>query len=144
MGANPGKWGWGAIHTAAFVHPVTTRSRFLEMLYDVGPIGLAGSDDTINQGGWSAAHAFQVVDGVSLTQISDMTHPPQLLGISPMGASAHFFSAHYKDQMVVWAKGRSLRDPVEQTDIKLTGLSAVVFLPGRTEKISHADTHAVK
>jgi penicillin amidase len=144
LGGNPAKWEWGAIHTVSFVHPAATRSRFLEMLYDVGPIGLAGSGDTINLAGWSAAHAFQVIDGVSLRNVSDMTHPPKLLGITPMGASAHFFSPHYKDQTAVWAKGRSLPDPIERTNIKLTGLSAVVFLPSRPEKTAQAAMQVVK
>jgi len=136
MGSNPTKWEWGSIHSVGFVHPVTTRSRFLEMLYDFGPIALSGSEDTIDLAGWSPAHPFQVMDGVSLRQISDMTHPPELLGISPMGISAHFFSGHYKDQTAVWVKGRAFRDPLERTDIKQNALNGVVFLPGRPEKLS--------
>ncbi len=136
MGSNPTKWEWGSIHSVGFVHPVPTRSRFLEMLYDFGPIALSGSEDTIDLAGWSPAHPFQVMDGVSLRQISDMTHPPELLGISPMGISAHFFSGHYKDQTAVWIKGRAFRDPLERTDIKQNALNGVVFLPGRPEKLS--------
>jgi penicillin amidase len=136
MGSNPLTWKWGSLHAAEFVHPVTMRSRFLEMLYDVGPVDMAGSGDTIDLAGWSHAHPFHVVDAVSLRQISDMTHPPELVGISPMGTSAHFFSPHYKDQTQAWAKGRFFREPIEQSDIRQAGSSVVVFLPGRAEKVS--------
>lgn len=136
MGSNPEKWQWGEIHTTTFVHPLTTRSRFLEMLYQVGPVSLPGSGDTIDLAGWSQVHPFHVLDGVSLRQISDMTHPPEMVAMSPMGSSAHFFSTHYKDQTQAWAKGRVVREPIERTDIKQNAMSAVIFLPGRMEKIS--------
>ena len=127
MGADPKKWKWGRIHKTEFRHPLTARSRFLETLYNVGPVSVSGSDDTINFAGWSPARPFQVVDGVSLRQIADMTEPPQAFGISPLGSSSHFFSAHYKDQTAAWLGGRSYPDPILTADIRKTGLSAVLF-----------------
>jgi len=136
IGSNPEKWQWGDIHTTTFVHPLTTRSRFLEMLYQVGPVALPGSGDTIDLAGWSQVHPFHVLEGVALRQISDMTHPPEMVAMSPMGSSAHFFSTHYKDQTQAWLKGRAVREPIEPADIKQNAMSAVIFLPVRTEKLS--------
>jgi penicillin amidase len=136
MGDNPEEWKWGQIHTTVFRHPLTARSRFLEMLYHVGPISMPGSADSINYAGWSAIHPFEVLGGVSLRQIAEMTHPPELTGISPMGSSAHFFSIHYKDQTPAWAKGRSFREPVVRADIRQSGFNAVLFRPGQKRKIS--------
>jgi penicillin amidase len=127
MGDQPSKWQWGDIHTTEFRHPLTSRSRFLEALYHVGPVPFNGSDDTIDFAGWSPSHPFNVVVGVSLRQIADMTDPPQLFGISPMGASAHFFSSHYKDQTSAWLNGRFFRDPVQTADIRKNGFSPVLF-----------------
>jgi len=127
MAADPKKWKWGQMHKTEFRHPLTARSRFLEALYNVGPVFASGADDTINFSGWSAAHPFQVVEGVSLRQIADMTDPPQVFGISPLGSSSHFFSAHYKDQTAAWLKGRSYRDPVQSPDIRKNGFNAVLF-----------------
>ncbi|MFH1112876.1 MAG: penicillin acylase family protein [Pseudomonadota bacterium] len=127
MGNDPSKWAWGRIHSAEFRHPLTSRSRFLEALYHVGPVPLKGSGDTIDFAGWYPSHPFTVTAGVSLTQIADMTDPPQVFGISPMGVSAHFFSSHYKDLTGVWLQGRSFRDPVETADIRKGGFSQVLF-----------------
>lgn len=127
MGAEPMKWKWAQIHKAEFRHPLTARSRFLEALYNVGPLSTSGSDDTINLAGWSALHPFRVVAGVSLRQIADMTEPPQLFGISPLGSSSHFFSAHYKDQTTAWLNGRSYADPIHSSDIRKNGFNAVLF-----------------
>jgi len=136
MGSDPSEWKWGDVHKAVFRHPLTARSRFLELLYHVGPVSMAGAGDTIDLAGWFPSHPFLVRDGVSLKQISDMTHPPELVGITPMGTSAHFFSTHYKDQMSAWAQGRYYRDPIVKADITQTGMSAVLFRPGTRGRVS--------
>jgi penicillin G amidase len=129
MGSDPKKWKWGEIHTAEFRHPLAVRSKFLEALYQVGPIPISGASDTINFAGWSQAHPFHVPAGMSLRQVVDMTQPAQVAGASPMGASAHFFSAHYKDQTRAWLSGRSFRDPVQTADIRKSGFNTVIFKP---------------
>lgn len=132
LGSDPRKWKWGDIHRVEFRHPLTTRSRFLETLYNVGPASMPGSDDSINFAGWSVAHPFNVVEGVSLRHIGEMTDPPQAYGISPLGASAHFFSTHYKDQTSLWLSGRLFSDPIQTADIRKSGFNAVLFksVPG--------------
>lgn len=136
IGDDPSRWQWGDIHTTEFRHPLTARSRFLEALYHVGPVPFKGSEDTIDFAGWSPSHPFNVVDGVSLRVIADMTDPPQVFGISPMGVSAHFFSSHYKDQTTAWANGRSFRDPIQMADIRKNGFSPVLFKPRNAGTIS--------
>lgn len=136
MGEDPAKWKWGEIHTTLFRHPLTARSRFLEALYHVGPVPFEGSVDTIDFAGWSLSAPFGVREGVSLREIADMTDPPQIFAISPMGSSAHFFSSHYKDQTGPWSRGRSFKDPVQRSQIQESGLSTVVFKPGRPGAVS--------
>jgi penicillin G amidase len=127
MAVEPKKWQWGEIHKTEFLHPLAVRSRFLEALYDVGPVSLPGSNDTINYAGWSQTHAFNIQNAVTLRQISDMTQPPELFCVSPMGSSAHFFSTHYKDQTSAWLAGRSSREPIQTTDIRKSGFNPVLF-----------------
>jgi penicillin amidase len=129
MGRNPKKWQWGKILRAELRHPLTERSRFLEVLYDVGPISYRGSGDTVDYSGWSMSHPFRLLEGVSLKQIADMTEPPQVSEISPLGVSGHFFSPHYKDQTREWLQGRLLRDTFAAGDIQKRGSSTVVFRP---------------
>ncbi len=129
MGGDLRKWKWGDINTEVFRHPIASRSRFLESLYQVGPVHPSGSWDSINLAGWSFSNPFAVLDGVSLRQIADMTEPPQVYSASPLGSSAHFFSSHYKDQTPTWLGGRSFRDPVQTADIKKDGANTVLFKP---------------
>jgi len=136
MGSDPKKWRWGKIHTTEFRHPIAMRSKFLEALYQVGPIPVSGSSDTINFAGWSQVHPFHVTAGTSLRQVIDMTQPPYVAGASPMGTSAHFFSTHYKDQTRTWMGGRSFRDPVETADIRKSGFNTVLFKPVPSGSIS--------
>jgi penicillin amidase len=127
MGPKLAEWRWGEIHKIQFHHPIAVRSRFLEALYDVGPMGVSGSFDTIAQSGWSHARPFYVQDSISLSQITDMTQPPGLFCLTHMGASAHFFSSHYKDQISAWLAGRYFREPTDATDIRKSGFDPVVF-----------------
>ncbi len=136
MGSDPAKWKWGDVHGLVFRHALTIRSRFLELLYHVGPVSLSGSLDTIDLAGWSPRQPFYVIDGVSLRQICDMTHPPEIAGMSPVGSSGHFFSPHYKDRTRSWAEGGSFREPVERADIRQSGFSSVLFKPAKKTEIS--------
>jgi len=127
MGASVALWKWGDVHTTVFRHPLATRSRFLESLYYVGPIALPGAQDTVNFAGWSLSHPFSVFEGVSFRQITDMTDPPQVFDVNPLGSSGHFFSTHYKDQTLAWAGGRSFREPIDGNDIRKSGAATVLF-----------------
>ena len=129
MGNAPKKWKWGDIHEAEFRHPIATKSRFLEGVYNVGPISLSGGWDTINYSGWSFAGPFRTVEGVSLREVRDMTEPPQGFGITYMGSSAHFFSGHYKDLTTPWLAGRMYRDPAITNDPGKDGANSVLFRP---------------
>jgi penicillin G amidase len=136
MGSTPARWGWGEIHSTVFVHPLAIRSRFLKMLYTVGPIGISGSADTINFAGWSQANPIAVREGVTLRHISDMTDPPQLFAVSPLGSSAHFFSAQYKNQTRAWVDGRGYRESIRLTEVSADNSNAVFFKPQPTGPLS--------
>lgn len=136
IGDRPARWKWGEIHATMFRHPVSARSRFLEALYHVGPFPTSGSWDTINYSGWSMAHPFWVTDGVSLRQYTDMGQPPLVFAVSPLGSSAHFFSAHYKDQTSAWLTGRSLLDPLHLADISKEAGNTVIFKPSGPGPVS--------
>ncbi len=138
MGPEQKKWSWGAVHVAEFRHALTDRSRFLELLYDVGPLSIGGGADTVDIAAWSKIHPFRVVEGVSLRQVADMTVPPRVFAAMPMGTSAHFFSSHYKDQTPAWLEGRAFQEPVHRADIAKSGFNTVIFRAGDRNKISSA------
>jgi penicillin G amidase len=128
-GADVAKWQWGELHQTVFRHPIAARSRFLEALYHVGPVRMPGSDDSIQFAASSEVQPFRVLEGVSLRQVAEMTDPPQVFAVAPMGSSAHFFSTHYKGDTRAWLEGRFFQDPVDATDIRKTGGNSVLFKP---------------
>ncbi len=136
VGSDPAKWKWGDIHSAIFVHPLAVPSRFLESLYQVGPIGLSGAADTVNYAAWSSANPFVVREGVTLRQIADMTAPPQLFAVSPLGSSAHFFSTQYKNQTPAWLDGRAFQDVTLLGDLSRSNHDTIVFKPQNAGSIS--------
>lgn len=112
FGEDPALWAWGDVHRAVFYHPLTNRSKMLEMVYDVGPLKIGGSSDTVDFTAWSTSNPFTVFEGVTLRHVADMTNPPQVFGVSPLGISAHFFSQHYKDQTSAWLNNRAFPEPI--------------------------------
>jgi penicillin amidase len=132
MSDDPSAWKLGTIHKALFRHPLTTRSRFLELVLNVGPTPAPGAPDAVDFVKTSPVAPYYAVSGVSLRYISEMTDPPQMFAVSPPGISAHFFSAHYKDQTQAWLNGRSFRDPLVKADIRKSGISSVLFRAGDT------------
>lgn len=127
IGSNPGNWRWDIIHTTILRHPLASHSRLWELVYNVGPLRLEGSDDTINYASWSFVDPFKVRAGVTLRQTAQMLSPPDLMAVSPMGGSAHFFSGHYKDQISDWLAGHLHRDPTQISEIRRHGFDAALF-----------------
>ncbi len=127
MGSTPNDWQWAKLSSTVFRHPLTSHSRLWELVYNVGPIKMEGSDDTINYSAWSFSEPFKVTAAVTLRQTAQMISPPDLMAISPMGVSGHFFSGHYKDQMENWLSARLFRDPIQKSDIRKHGFDTALF-----------------
>jgi penicillin amidase len=134
MDDDPTKWKWGDIHRATFRHPLTSRSKFLELLYQVGPISMDGSWSTVGLSGWSQANPFATREGVSFMQIAETTQPRRVFAVGHMGASGHFFSGHYKDQTEAWTKGRLSKEPLLSSEIREKGFNTVLFKAAGVDK----------
>ncbi len=134
MGSDPSKWKWGNVHKAVFLHPIAARSRFLELLYQVGPVAMAGFGDSVAYSGWAYTQGAALSEGVSFAQVAETGLPPSVFSMSPLGISGHFFSGHYKDQTQAWLSGKLFRDPVEGADIRRSGMTAVKFKMRRVNK----------
>ncbi|MEW6349569.1 MAG: penicillin acylase family protein [Thermodesulfobacteriota bacterium] len=133
MGSDPAKWKWGNVHKVVFPHPIAARSRFLELLYQVGPVTTAGFGDSLAYARWGSAGG-RLSEGISFAQIADTGQPPSVFSMGPLGISGHFFSGHYKDQTQAWLSGKLFRDPVEGADIRRSGMTAVKFKVRRVNK----------
>ncbi len=134
FGPDMKKWKWGSAHTAEFRHPVAGKSRFLEDIYNVGPVALSGARDTINYTSWSIQRPFEVTEGVTLKEVYDLTNPPQEYGVSSLGSSAHFFSGNYKDQTAAWLSGRLFRYPLDASEVRKNSSGAVLLRPDPKRK----------
>lgn len=129
LGDEPEKWRWGRLHTVEFQHPLAARSGLFGVLFDVGPLPVSGSWDTVKASNWSPTNFFRETSGCSLTQIVEMSPKPVLLSSVPLGNSSHFFSSSYRNQVTIWQKGRLSSCPVMPEEHSLNGYHAIVFAP---------------
>ncbi len=136
MGDSIKRWKLGDMRSLRLNHPLASRSRFLESLYNVGPVSLNGGWDAINYADSVGPYRREITEGVTLKEVKEMTDPPQGYGVSSLGSSAHFFSSNYKDQIGLWLGGRLTRDPMFGHEPGRSATNTVLFKPTTAPKFS--------
>jgi len=97
------QWDWSDLHASPLRNP-TLSGR----LFDRGPVGLDGSNDTIEATSWDAARGYAAVTAPAARLVMDMGNPDESRWIVATGASGHTFADSYTDQADLWASGRDL------------------------------------
>ena len=124
-GYDMGKWNWGKIHTTTLRHGLGKRNR----AYNNGPFPRSGSNDTVDNAGFSFFQndrVFESRSGPSLRMTVELS--PGLehaVNTIPGGQSGDPSSAHYQDQLLdFWMKHEAhpmlftkdmIRNNLEQT-----------------------------
>jgi penicillin amidase len=134
LGDVPPKWKWGDLHKINFHHPLAVRSSFLEALFDVGPIAEGGSGDSIRMAAWCPTGSFRTLSGVTLKQVAEMSSAPTVMTSVPLGNSGHFFSSNYKNELMDWINGRSIRDKVTVGEDAPNVSQSIIFRPAAAQR----------
>ncbi len=100
-----GDWQWGQLHQLTLEHPIGRQKPF-DVIFNVGPIPVGGSPNTVNKGEYNFAKPYAVNSGASMRRIVDLANPEVCLSVIPGGQSGQPFSPHYKDQVTLWWKGQ--------------------------------------
>lgn len=103
-----GDWQWGQLHQLTLEH-VMGKQKPLDVIFNLGPMPLGGSPNTVNKGEYNFSKPYAVNSGASMRTIVDLSQPEVSLSVIPGGQSGQPFSPHYKDQVALWLKGEYRR-----------------------------------
>lgn len=103
QGADPARWSWGAMHQAAFQHPLATLSKAHAAAFNPVPVPRPGDETTPNNAKSDAN--FNQVHGASYRHLFDLSDWDLGLATSTPGQSGQPGSPHYEDLLPMWAKG---------------------------------------
>jgi penicillin G amidase len=121
QGGNPEKWNWGVYKQLRIVHPVAGRLPLIHGFFNVGPVPMSGSSDTIKQIGGNVGPSQRFVADLSAWDRS-------LLNIT-VGQSGHVLSANQKDQWRAYYYGESF--PQQFATVRVR--EALIFRPERAD-----------
>jgi penicillin amidase len=131
LGPKINKWGWGELHQLEFMHAFG-RSKPLSYLFNIGPIGIGGAYNEVNnlrKVGCIDGH--KVKSGPSTRRVIDFKTPEKSFGILPLGNSSHKFSPYYKNQLKRFKEGKYRLQLMDDESIKKHSIGVLELLPKR-------------
>ena len=106
FGSDINKWQWKQSLKLIHSHPLG-EVKILAPLFNVGPFEAAGGNETINNMIFSIAEEnFKTDFGPSTRRIIDFGDIENSWGINPTGQSGVLLDKHYKDQALMYSKGK--------------------------------------
>lgn len=115
QGDNIARWDYGRFNSLQLVNPVLGRLPWVGRFFNLGPVGMHGSPDTVNQTGGE-----ERVLGPSMRMVVDLGNLDASFMNLPLGQSGQIFSKHYKDQWDAYLAGRSFPAPFVQIEAAAT------------------------
>ncbi len=128
VGTTIGDWQWGRLHQLTLTHAFGQR-RPLNYLFNVGPMPLGGSANTISKAEYRLFKPYAVDVGPSVRMIVDLAAPQVRLQVLPGGASGQPRSPYYQDQVKLWQQGKYKRVELERKRLEQESRNAMVLQP---------------
>jgi penicillin amidase len=117
LGTDWSRWRWGDLHKTRPQHPLSAVFPGAAALLNPPAIETPGDADTPLVAGWKTGADFSV----SFTSVGRYIHDPSNWSnsrwIVPLGASGHPGSAHYSDQLHLWAAARTVAQLWDWDDV---------------------------
>lgn len=104
LGDDPAAWRWGALHKAAFAHPLALVPDLAELLTG-GVVEVGGDEQTVHQGAFEPGEGYDVAVLPSWRQIVDLADIDASVGVHTTGQSGNPVSPHWNDLVPLWAAG---------------------------------------
>ena len=101
FGDAPGDWHWSRLHTATFGHQLGS-VKPLDLLFNAGPVGVAGSHYTVSRIGYAGGTAFNSTTITSMRMIVDLANFANSVQIHTTGQSGQPLHKHYNDMVLLW------------------------------------------
>ncbi len=103
LGENREVWTWGALHKYYFIHPLG-RVRFLDKIFNFGPLPAQGDRDTINNSYFRYQNPYYTIVLSSYRFICDLSDINHALGMNSTGQSGDPFSKRYEGTIEDWTR----------------------------------------
>lgn len=120
QGDNLSRWDYGRLNSLTLANPVVGRLPLVGRYFNLGPVGMNGSPDTVNQVG-----GLERTIGPSMRMAVDLGDFDNSRMNLPVGQSGQVLSRHYKDQWEAYLAGRSF--PAAFT--KIEAVETLTVLP---------------
>jgi len=117
FGDDETNWVWGNIHMLTFEHALG-KKKPLNHLFNIGPFSVGGSHLTINKRQYSYNTPYHANAGASYRMIVDFSNMSNSQHVLPTGESGQLSSAHYKDQVGLYLRGKYHPAWLERSDIE--------------------------
>jgi penicillin amidase len=107
LGPDMTAWEWGKVHQAVHPHVMGQQPPF-DLLFNVGPIPVAGGNEVLNNTGFKLQPGAmnRSIYGPSRRTVIDFAAVSQSWSILPTGNSGHRLSPHYADQAELYHAGK--------------------------------------
>ena len=100
-------WQLGKRQTLTLGHPLSRASKVLAKVLNIGPFGVDGGYNQINNmRPIGCREGMKVKAGPSTRRLVSMKDPTKSLGILPLGNSGHYASPFFKNQKDLFFKGK--------------------------------------
>lgn len=109
LGKNINKWYWKKVHTLEHEHPLGKGGFPLNRMFNVGPNGVMGGMEVINNQNFLADYSskyMKVRSGPAMRLIVDFGNVDKSVSVLPTGQSGNFMSPYYSDQTELFNTGR--------------------------------------
>jgi penicillin amidase len=123
-------WAWGRIRPLVPQHPIG-RKRFLDRVFNLGPVPFGGDADTINQGAALPLEPLADVDNIaSVRVVIDVGAWHNSRFSLPGGQSGNPFSPHYADLFEVWQRGEGVPIAWTPEEVQTAATRTLELRPG--------------
>jgi penicillin amidase len=104
---NIGMWYWSRLYHLEHLHPLAS-NRALASVLNIEHNGIGGGNYTINKKTWLPGDPFNMVSGIVMRHVFDLSDSTQYQVILSTGQSGHFLSKHYDDQNPLFNEGKMI------------------------------------
>ncbi len=129
LGPDQSTWRWGRLHTATFEHPLG-EVRPLDRFFNLGPFPRGGSNDTLNNTGYTFGKGYAEQTVSSLREVIDLSSFDQSELVITTGQSGQPFSSHMGDQAPLWVRGQYHRMPFSRPEVDRYTAGRLELRPG--------------
>jgi penicillin amidase len=120
LGENIQDWQWEKVHILTHEHPIGRGSGFLGNFFNVGPFGVYGGSEVINNLNFKPTEKgiYPLNSGPSKRIVIDFKDIENAYSILPTGQSGNLMSKHYSDQAQMYNEGKFRKMMMNRKEIE--------------------------